>query len=418
MKVQKIKLLATILTAGMLMLGCSSTTVNEQQVSNKNMEKVASWKTLASPKVKKLLEKGGFEVVDTDYVKSKLSKGTKVSSKIILVDTRPLKKYNGGHVPSSYIVPDTQFEKYYSTISSLDKNKEIITFCGGWKCGKSTKVALLLKEKGWKNIKVYQSGMPAWKKSGNYIEVSLPVVKSAVKKMNALVIDTRPAKVYKKSHIPTSINIPDTKFNEFKHILPMDKNQKIIAYCGGYKCAKSHKVAKYLKKLDYKKVFVYAGGLPEWKKNGLNVEKASKKVAKKVTASNYIVVNGVQLVKEQEDNQGMVYGEFFKKVVNTPVSDIVIVDVRDTDEYKAGTIKGALNVALESMKPAQFSQEITKIANTGKKVILICASGARATEAMTAVIDNSGDTNSIFFADANIDCDVNGVCSIEVNEPL
>jgi rhodanese-related sulfurtransferase len=383
--------------------------------ANQNANSDTSWQSKASAKVKKLLIKGGFEVVDTSYIVSKLGKGTRSSAKIILVDARPVKKYNMGHVPASYLMPDTKFEKFYSQIASMDKSKEIIAYCGGWKCVKSPKVALLLKAKGWKNIKVYQEGMPAWKKSGNYMEVDLPVVKSAVKKQNALIIDARPAKVYKKGHIPTSINIPDTKFKKYISTLPTDKNIKIITYCGGYKCAKSHKVAKELKKLGFKKVFVYAAGLPEWKKKGLEIEKAVKKVTKKTANLNYVVANGVQLVKNQEDNAGMVYGDFFKKVATSGVDGVVIVDVRGADEFKEGHIKGAANISFEDMKPEAFIAALKKL---NKKVVLVCASGARATEAMDIVQENGGDVKSIFFADAVIDCDKNSQCSIEVNEPL
>jgi len=335
-----------------------------------------------------------------------------------LVDARPVKKYIGGHVPASYLIPDTKFEKFYPQIDSMDKNKETITYCGGWKCGKSPKVALLLKAKGWKNVKIYQEGMPAWKKAGNYVEVDLPVVKSAVKKQNAFIVDARPAKVYKRGHIPASVNIPDTKFKNYINTLPADKNTKIITYCGGYKCAKSHKVAKELKKLAYKKVFVYAAGVPEWKKKGLGIEKVAKKTTKKAKNANYIVVNGVQLVKDQEENAGMVYGAFFKQVANGSISGVTIVDVRGTDEYYEGHIKGAVSISFEDMKPKDFVAKVSQIVSGGQKVILVCASGARATEAMGIIQDNGGDTKSVFFADASIDCDKSSKCTIEINEPL
>ena len=410
------KMLIALAMVGLVFGGCTSTSTN-MGTSKSAVKANSDWKTKASPKVKKMLEKGGFEVVDTNYIKSFIGKGTR-SSKFILVDTRPMKKFMGGHVPSSYIVPDTKFEEYYPTIASMDKNTEIITYCGGWKCGKSPKVALLLKAKGWKNVKVYQEGEPAWRKKGNYSEVEMKIVQSVIKRGDGVIIDARPAKVYKRSHIPTSINVPDTKFQDYIATLPADKNTKIITYCGGYKCAKSHKVAKELIKLGYKKVFVYAAGLPQWKKKGMALEKAGKKAAKKVESANYITVNGVQLVKEQEDNAGMVYGDFFKKAVKGEFNDIVIVDVRTNDEWKEGTIPNSVNISVEDNKPAEFLGKVEKIVKTGKKVILICSAGARATEAMTVIQDNKGDTNSIFFADINLDCDKNNQCSIDINDPI
>ena len=398
-----------IITISLLLL-CNFVVANE--VSN-------SWQKKASGKVKELLLKGDFEVVDTAYIKSNLGNGTRSSVKFILIDARPIKKYKKGHIPTAYAVPDTKFEKFYSSIDLLDKNKEIITYCGGWKCGKSPKVALLLKKKGWKSIKVYQEGMPSWKKSKSYIEVDLPVVKSAVKKQNGVIIDARPEKVYKKTHIPNAINIPDSKFGIYSDILPTDKSKKIIVYCGGYKCSKSHKVAKKLTELGYSKVLVYAAGLPEWKKEGLDVEKSNKKFSlAKDKDGNFIEIDGIQLVKDQEENAGMVYGDFFQKVVNGEIKNITIVDVRPKDGFDEGHIKNSINIAFEDMKPKEFVKAIMEIVNRGDKVILVCASGARATEAMEIIQDNGGDTKKIFFAGAVIDCNKNGDCKIEVNELL
>jgi len=410
-------LLGVVGVSLLLFNGC--TTVNKVENKSKVIKPSTSsnWQNKASIKVQELLKKGNFEVVDTNYVKSKLGKGVRVSSKAIIIDTRPAKKYMGGHVPTAYLIPDTAFDKYYPVIENMDKSKEIITYCGGWKCAKSPKVALLLKAKGWKNVKVYQEGMPAWNKNGNYKEVDLRVVKSAVKKGNALIIDTRPVKMFKRGHIPTSINIPDTHFEDYTNLLPSNKNSKIITYCGGYKCAKSHNVAKKLVKLGYKKVMVYAAGEPEWRKKGLEIEKSTKQAVKKTENSDYVVVNGVKLVADQEENAGMVYGEFFKDVVAGKVKDVVLVSVIDKESFDAGHIKNSINIPFEDMPAKDFVNALNKITKSGKKVILVCTSGARATDAMGLVQDNGGDTKSIFFADANIDCE-GTKCTVSVNEPL
>ncbi|MEA1914391.1 MAG: rhodanese-like domain-containing protein [Campylobacterota bacterium] len=376
------------------------------------------WQSKASKKVKSLIQKGDLAVVDTAYIKSKLGKATRVNAKFILIDARPQKKYVGGHVPASYNLPDTKFKEYYSQFSNMDKNKEVVVYCGGWKCAKSPIVANLLQEKGFTNVKVYQEGMPQWKKQGNYIEVDLAIVKSAVKKNNAFIIDARPAKVYKKAHLPNAVNIPDTKFNDYLSILPKDKKTKIITYCGGYKCAKSHKVASALIDLGYSKVLVYAAGIPQWQKKGFEIQSNIKKVKKTQKSKEYIVVNAVQLVIEQEDNAGMVYGPFFLDVVDNKIPNMVLVDVRDAEDFQEGTIKGAVNIALEQLKPKEFIEEVNKILNDGKKVIFICSSGARSTEAMTLIQETGKNLDKVFFADANIDCDKKGVCSIEINDPI
>ena len=51
----------------------------------------------------------------------------------------------------------------------------------------------------------------------------------------------------------------------------VNKNKKIIVYCGFVGCARSHQGAMYLKKLGYKKVYRYPGGIAAWVEGGNNI---------------------------------------------------------------------------------------------------------------------------------------------------
>ncbi len=189
----------------------------------------------------------------------------------------------------------------------MPKDKEIIVFCGGWHCGKSPKVAGMLKAKGYTNVKLYQAGEPDWRKK-YYVEVGTPVVLSAMKKNSALIIDARPYKKFLSAAIPGAMAIPDTKVDKLKGRFPVDKNTVIITYCGGYHCGKSHKVARVLLKNGYKSVKVYAGGMPEWKKAGLpttaDKAKSNKTKAPKAKKTVAGIKPGV--------DEGTVDGEWFK----------------------------------------------------------------------------------------------------------
>ena len=64
--------------------------------------------------------------------------------------------------------------------------------------------------------------------------------------VEAILVDARPELKYQKGTIPSSINIPDTNFEEFYSkydFLSKDKNKEIIVYCGGFGCEKSPIVA-------------------------------------------------------------------------------------------------------------------------------------------------------------------------------
>ena len=380
--------------------------------TNASEVKEAEALTAPSPKVQNLIKKFNLEVIDYKYTKKMIGKGTRKGAKALLIDARPNAKYVKGTIPSSLNIPDTEFDKYYVQIENIDKNKEVIVFCGGWKCGKSPKVASMLQKKGFTNVKLYQAGEPEWKKR-YYSEVGTPIVKSVQKKNNAVLIDARPYKKYLQSTIPGAIAIPDTDMEQLLGKFPIDKNMKIITFCGGYDCGKSHKVAKKLLSLGYKDILVYAGGVPQWKKDGLSTtgsvaKKSDKTDVKKTTT----VVNGIKLGSDE----GTVDGEWLKKLIlsDKVPSNIQIIDVTPSEDYKVAHVKDAINIYAETLSAEQLQDKLSK----NKISVFYCASGARALEAWQKLKDAKVDVSKSFYFDANIACDKSNKCTIEVNEPL
>jgi len=392
-------ILLSIALAGSLMLtGCATSSAQT------NMAK-------PSEKVQMLINKHQLEVVDYDYTKKAIGKGTRKAAKAILIDARPAAKYMKSTIPSSINIPDTKFDEYYKQLSGVDKNKEIIVFCGGWKCGKSPKVAGMLKKKGFTNVKLYQAGEPEWIKK-SYKEVSTVVTKAAQSKNTALIVDARPYKKFMQETIPGSIAIPDTELDKLVGRFPANKDEKIIVYCGGYVCGKSHKVANKLVSLGYKNVAVYAGGLPQWKKEGLGTTKSSsKKIVKKEEPKGMFSKNGLKLGPDE----GTVDGEWFTKQLKagTVPSYVQIVDVTAPEEFKVGHLKGAINAEAEKLSAKALYAMLPK----NKTIVFNCTAGGRSTEAWTKLKDAKYDMSEIYFFDANIDCKGNN-CKIEPNEPI
>lgn len=89
---------------------------------------------------------------------------------------------------------------------------------------------------GYNNVKVFLAGFPAWKKTGDYYAVETSVVQNMIATMEpAVIVDSRPTKPkYIQGHIPGAYSIPDSKYDELKGILPIDKNIPLVFYCGGY----------------------------------------------------------------------------------------------------------------------------------------------------------------------------------------
>ena len=105
----------------------------------------------------------------------------------------------------------------------------------------------------------------------------------------ALIIDTMPYDAsYRKAHIPGAqqflfpipeLEVWDTKemdgktIDDFKAFLGPDMSKTIVIYCGFVKCTRSHNGAMWAKKLGYKNVFRFPGGIFAWKGAKYPIEK-------------------------------------------------------------------------------------------------------------------------------------------------
>ncbi len=123
---------------------------------------------------------------------------------------------------------------------------------------------------------------------GNYDVVTTDELKKwQDQEKHMVIIDTMPFESsYKKAHVPGAeqflFPIPDMNTwdnnetagksqDDFEKMLGPDKNKTIVIYCGFVKCTRSHNGAAWAKKLGYKNVYRYPGGIFAWKGAGLTV---------------------------------------------------------------------------------------------------------------------------------------------------
>lgn len=398
---------ASVVVAGLLLSGCANA---QPEAGATPTMKVLSEPT---PHVKGLIEKFKLENVDYAYAKAAVANGTRSGAKALLIDARPNPKYLSGTIPSSLSIPDTQIEKYIGQLDKVAKDKEIIVFCGGWDCEKSPIVAGYLKGKGFTNVKLYQAGEPEWD-AKSYLEVGTPVAQSAFKNNSALFIDARPHAMSMKETIPGALNMNDTDMDKLGGRFPVDKNTPIISFCAGYECHKSHVVANKLQELGYKKVTVYAGGLPEWKKADMQTTAGAPKAAAKADAApkKDVFVDGIKTGMDE----GTIDGEWYKALIvsGKVPANIAIIDVRTPAEFANGHLMGAINLEAGKMSAADFAAKLPK----GKVSVINCATGGRAMEAHMKLKDAKVDVSKVMYFDANIKCDKSSKCDIKVNEPL
>lgn len=203
-------------------------------------------------------------------------------------------------------------------------------------------------------------------------------------------VDSRPKrKKYDKGHIPTAISIPDSQFDKLKDQLPDNKGKTLIFYCGGLKCPLSHKSAKKAIDLGYTNVKVFSAGYPAWK------EVAGTPTAKAAPTQ-------IKAGKEE----GSINVETFKKILKEDPESILLIDVRDPDEYAAGAFKTAVNI------PSDKLEDKIKMLPSDKPIVFVCATGSRSGEAFYMVQDIRPDLKDVYYLEAVITYNKDGSCSI------
>lgn len=107
-------------------------------------------------------------------------------------------------------------------------------------------------------------------------------------KKDMVIVDTMPYEAsYKKAHVPGALQflfpIPDMNDwdlketaqktrEDYENLLGQDKDKVIVIYCGFVKCTRSHNGAVWAKKLGYKNVYRFSGGIYAWKGAGFDSE--------------------------------------------------------------------------------------------------------------------------------------------------
>lgn len=301
-----------------------------------------------------------------------------VRNDVVIIDSRPkARKYDEEHIPAAISIPEMSFDKMTDQLPA-DKSVQLIFYCGGTDCMLSHKSAFKAEKLGYSNIKVYADGMPDWVKNGGLIGVDVAYIKKLIDTGEKMVlIDARPkARKYDKGHIPTAISLPDSDFEKMTGSLPADKNFPLYFYCEGPDCKLSASSAAKAVALGYTKVYQVPGGYPAWK-------------------AAYGAANAKPIVVQKGKDEGTITTASFKEILADAPETLMIVDVRDEDEFKRVTIKGAVNIPINSLE-----KKIDSLPKD-KTIVFFCGTGGRAGEAYDMVKMFRSDLK-LYFLNAEI----------------
>ena len=215
-------------------------------------------------------------------------------------------------------------------------------------------------------------------------EEAVSSLKDEVGKDDVVFLDVRKADDYKAGHIIGAVNADMDKAKDgdnedgkstMQAAIKANnlKNQKLVLVCySGKKYAQAGTNILSALGYDMSKVVTLQGGMKAWTEAGL-------RTAKEVTE--------VTMTEEAVDSAKGEVGS----------SDVVFLDVRKADDYKADHIEGAINADMDKAKDGNTTDGLVNMAKalddnkiTDKKLVLVCYSGKKYAQAATNSLNALG----------------------------
>ncbi|CAB1085557.1 Rhodanese-related sulfurtransferase [Olavius algarvensis Delta 1 endosymbiont] len=162
----------------------------------------------------------------------------------------------------------------------------------------------------------------------------------------------------------------------------------------------SHKSARKAVKLGYTNVKVFAAGYPAWKAvygKGAAVALAAKKPA---------APSALKAGKEE----GSIDTDTFVEIVKNNPESILLIDVRDADEFKTGSFKTAINIPVDNL------EEKIKTLPADKPIVFVCGTGARSGESFYMVQDVRPALKNVYYLEGTLTFKEDG--SFEIKDPV
>ena len=173
-------------------------------------------------------------------------------------------------------------------------------------------------------------------------EISTEQMQAIVTARSAVVLDTRPHLEYSISHIPGAQNVaarPGVPMSVYisdvaqvGRLVGGDTLRQIVLYCNGPFCPKSRRTAAELALAGHRNVLRYQLGLPVWQAYGQVTE---------------IEADGLRHILAKDRTAA-------------------VIDVREPDEFKRGSLPGAVNIARSLVTGERDAAEIRKAKDDGR----------------------------------------------------
>ena len=131
---------------------------------------------------------------------------------------------------------------------------------------------------------------------------------------------------------------------------------------------------------------VYAAGYPAWKKE---------------------VGAGVAVQVKAGAEEGTIDIATFEKILKENPDSIMLIDVRDADEYATGHFKSAVNMPTDELEAKVDTLP------SDKPIVFVCATGARSGEAFYMLQDLRPELKKVYYLEAELTFEKNGDYTIK-----
>lgn len=88
----------------------------------------------------------------------------------LLVDARSAKEYADGHLPGARSLPMGENASWVSFRMQIALDRTLIVYCSGYDCPDSFDLATRLVNAGYRDVRVFEGGVPQWQAAGFLLE--------------------------------------------------------------------------------------------------------------------------------------------------------------------------------------------------------------------------------------------------------
>ncbi|RJX36500.1 MAG: hypothetical protein C4525_00080 [Desulfarculus sp.] len=215
--------------------------------------------------------------------------------------------------------------------------------------------ARLAEKNGYKNVRVFHAGLPAWRQAGLPVLTTTEFVKKRLGYI--VVIDTRGPQAAKAGHIQGAVAIPRDQVVKEREQFPLDHKAFLVFYADQTDMNKLNQVTKQVTSWGYQSVHILDGGYQGWLK-------AQGPIQKDMVSTKIFYL--------PRPHPGEITGDEFMNIVRNKPAGKLILDVRTTAEAAGGVLPGAKNIPVDELSTRL--KELPK----DKEIVAHCLTGLRA----------------------------------------